>query len=78
MFPAEHASKGLARVGVPVKNVHFQVALLARRDVRAVGTVPSTESLHHNHVCESVLKQEKHEASSSLGVIGLDRVEIVT
>ena len=50
-----------ARVGVPVKYVYFQVALLARRDVRAVGTVPSTESLHHNHVCESILKQEKLE-----------------
>ena len=58
MLPAEHASKGLARVGVPVKDVHFQVAFLARRDVRAVGTVPSTESLHDNHVCKSILEQE--------------------
>ena len=58
MLPAEHASKGFARVGVPVENVHFQVALLAGRDVRAVGTVPSAESLHHHHVCKTILKQE--------------------
>ena len=61
VFPTEHAGEGLARVGVPVQDVHLQVALLARRDVRAVWAVPASERLHHNHVCKSVLQHETFE-----------------
>ena len=57
VFPTEHAGEGLARVGVPVQDVHLQVALLARRDVGAVWAVPASERLHHNHVCKSVLEE---------------------
>ena len=56
VFPAEHAGEGLARVGVPVQDVHLQVALLAGADVAAVRTVPASESLHDDNICEAILQ----------------------
>ena len=38
-----------------VEDVHLQVALLAGADVAAVRTVPASESLHDDNICEAIL-----------------------
>ena len=41
---------------MPVEDVNLQVPLLAGTDVAAVGTVPATESFHHDNISETVLE----------------------
>ena len=41
---------------VPVENVDFEVALLARAYVGTVWTMPPSKCLHHDHVGQTVLE----------------------
>ena len=59
VFATKHTGVVLPGVGVPVQDVHLEVALLARRDVGTVGAVPPPKRLHHHHVCQPVLQRHR-------------------